>query len=214
MATPTTRDQRKAQTRARLLDAAARVFAAKGYRGAAVDDVAELAGLTKGAVYAHFRTKEALYLALVRERGLASLAEVEALFDSERQPERRAQALSDRAVAQLKDRDWLLLDHEFVSHAAREPKLRKELRERTEQVRAVNAALIQRQWADRGTRPAISAEDFDRLMDGLGKHFAQEALLDPKADLAPVLRRTYEFLVRAAQESSHWTVRRRQPERA
>ena len=61
MAGPITRDQRKARTRERLLDAATRVFAAKGYRGAAVDDVAEEAGLTKGAVYAHFRTKEALY---------------------------------------------------------------------------------------------------------------------------------------------------------
>src|SRR2546429_10012779 len=78
----TARDDKKQQTRTRLLDAAAKVFAAKGYFGAAVDDIAEAAGLTKGAVYAHFRTKEALYLALTIERGRRQLEAVNDRFDS------------------------------------------------------------------------------------------------------------------------------------
>ena len=204
MTDSTPRSQRKAETRRRLLDAAAKVFAAKGYRGAAIDDVAEEAGYTKGAVYAHFRTKEALYLALIREQDLSSLAAAEALFAAEPDPDRRLAAMNERAAAQLRDRDLLMLGYEMVSHAARDPKLRRELRQRAEKARQVNAELIQRQWHDRGIEPSIGAEDFDRLMDGLGKHLTAEALLDPKADLMPIARRLLGFLARAARESHDW----------
>src|SRR5436305_12236613 len=84
-----TRTEKKAGTRARLLAAARKVFAAKGYAGAAVDDVALEAGLTKGAVYAHFRTKEALFLALLRERGLETLGELRAAIEGKHEPRER-----------------------------------------------------------------------------------------------------------------------------
>jgi AcrR family transcriptional regulator len=48
-----------------LLDAALRVFAERGYRHARLDDVAEAAGVTKGAIYHYFDTKEALLLGVV-----------------------------------------------------------------------------------------------------------------------------------------------------
>lgn len=52
-----------ATTRDRLLDAAARVIARDGFRGARLADVAREAGLTTGAVYSNFRDKEELFLA-------------------------------------------------------------------------------------------------------------------------------------------------------
>jgi AcrR family transcriptional regulator len=58
------RDARADKTRARLIEAASTVFAEKGYEGASVGDVAAEAGYTKGAVYAHFRNKEDLLLAI------------------------------------------------------------------------------------------------------------------------------------------------------
>jgi AcrR family transcriptional regulator len=48
-----------------LLEAALRVFAQKGYRTARLDDVAEAAGVTKGAIYHYFDTKEALLLRVI-----------------------------------------------------------------------------------------------------------------------------------------------------
>lgn len=53
---------RSETTRQRLLDAAASVFAAKGYEGASVSDIAAAAGFTKGAFYASFSSKEAIFL--------------------------------------------------------------------------------------------------------------------------------------------------------
>src|ERR1039458_9361995 len=68
-ATPRTRARRtRAQTRARLLQAASEVFAKHGYDRASLDDVAAAAGLTKGAVYSSFASKDELFYALMRER--------------------------------------------------------------------------------------------------------------------------------------------------
>lgn len=55
----------KLATRERILDAALDVFAGKGYHRASVDDIVRAPGTSKGAVYHHFETKEAVFLALV-----------------------------------------------------------------------------------------------------------------------------------------------------
>lgn len=52
-----------------ILDVALTVFASKGYHDASMNDIAELAGVTKPVVYQHFASKRALYLALVEEVG-------------------------------------------------------------------------------------------------------------------------------------------------
>ncbi len=66
--TPADRRRARAeQTRARLLAAAAAVFAEKGYEGSSVGDVAAEAGYTKGAVYAHFDSKEDLLAGIVSQ---------------------------------------------------------------------------------------------------------------------------------------------------
>jgi AcrR family transcriptional regulator len=66
-----------------LLEAALEVFAQRGYRNARLDDVAEAAGVTKGAIYHYFDTKEALLLAVVEHyQALAFDRAEEALRDA------------------------------------------------------------------------------------------------------------------------------------
>lgn len=55
-----------AETRAKLLDAAAEAFAEQGYEGVRVSEVARRAGLSTGAIYAHYPTKAALLADAVR----------------------------------------------------------------------------------------------------------------------------------------------------
>src|SRR5947209_16908329 len=57
---------------AEILDAARRVFAARGFEGASVDDIARRARVAKGTVYLYYPSKRALYRAALR-RGLESL---------------------------------------------------------------------------------------------------------------------------------------------
>ena len=62
------------ETRTDLLDAAARVFAAKGYDGASVADITAEAGLSSGSIYVHYGSKAELFVAVVQERALGAFA--------------------------------------------------------------------------------------------------------------------------------------------
>lgn len=61
----TPRQERRAQTRTALLDAAEQLWAKHGIRGASLDEIAAQAGMTKGAVYSNFTGKTDLILALL-----------------------------------------------------------------------------------------------------------------------------------------------------
>lgn len=67
MVVPSTEKRSPEATRRRLLEAATRVFARKGYYGTTVDDIVAECGSSKGAFYFHFDSKEALFLTLVEE---------------------------------------------------------------------------------------------------------------------------------------------------
>lgn len=60
--------RRKDARPSEILDAALRVFAAKGFAGARMEDIAAEAGVTKGTIYLYFQNKEAVFKSLVRDR--------------------------------------------------------------------------------------------------------------------------------------------------
>jgi len=59
--------QRSEETRSRIMEAAIKLFSSRGYNRASVDDICEEAGISKGAFYHHFKSKQALFLALLDE---------------------------------------------------------------------------------------------------------------------------------------------------
>jgi TetR/AcrR family transcriptional repressor of nem operon len=90
--------------RDRLLEAAEALFLARGYGGAAVDEVCAAAGASKGSFYHHFESKEALGLAVLEayyERGLSRL--MDGPFHEESDPIRRCLAFLDHAAAIAED---------------------------------------------------------------------------------------------------------------
>ncbi len=64
---PTKRDQNKAETRARLMAAARKEFARKGFAGTTLRSITSQAGVTTGAFYNNFRDKKGIYLAIIEE---------------------------------------------------------------------------------------------------------------------------------------------------
>src|SRR5438105_15844263 len=95
-----TRAESQARTRAHLLEAAAEVFARRGFHGASVEEVADVAGYTKGAVYSNFASKDELFLAVLEGR---MQAQVELLG---RLSERVASVPGDGPTA-VPDLDWM-----------------------------------------------------------------------------------------------------------
>jgi len=113
------RRARVARTRAGLLAAAARVFAAQGYEGASVGDIAADAGYTKGALYAHFDSKSDLFLVLAREV-LCHETETPDV------PGRLAEELTT-GLTGVADDPSMLLALEILAYAVRHPESRPEL---------------------------------------------------------------------------------------
>ena len=68
---------RRAERAARILDAAATLILRWGYNKTTVDDIARHAGVAKGTVYLHWKTREALFVALMQRERLALAADVQ-----------------------------------------------------------------------------------------------------------------------------------------
>lgn len=60
-----TMQQRGEETRTKIIDAAIRLFSKTGYNKASVDDICKKAGISKGAFYHHFKSKQELFLAIL-----------------------------------------------------------------------------------------------------------------------------------------------------
>lgn len=111
-----TQHERRAETRDRLLDAAADLFARHGIDGASVDAIAEAAGRTSGALYGHFGSKEGLLTALLDRW----LAEVVAVTEAEVV----AAPSTDARLAAIwrnfaEPTPWVQLEHELWLYATR-----------------------------------------------------------------------------------------------
>jgi AcrR family transcriptional regulator len=117
-----TRDQKKALTRQELLDAAGRVFLRRGFFAASIDEVAEEAGFSKGAVYSNFTDKEDLLLALVEQRTELRRSRITALVDPDASTETQARDASEEYNQILEEeREWNPLLLEFWVCVARNP---------------------------------------------------------------------------------------------
>src|SRR5215469_5994595 len=62
-----TKSQQREDTRRRILESAAQVFASKGFHGSVVDDIVKASGTSKGAVYFYFESKEQIFFSLVED---------------------------------------------------------------------------------------------------------------------------------------------------
>ena len=81
---------RSQQRHQRILDAAVRVFADKGYHGTLVDEIALAADTSKGGVYFHFPNKQAIFLALIDRLANMLRERIEAAVQNEPDPIARA----------------------------------------------------------------------------------------------------------------------------
>ena len=197
------RSSRKAATRTRLLEAAARVYARRGFNGATLDEVAAEAGFTKGAVYGHFGSKENLLLALMEEHLARQVVEQVTLFDRERNTWERPLAGSARWMERLEqDPDPFRLFIELWSYAQRDERLRERLAEGLQTLRATFARFAAASAADAGLEPPPHAtEQFANVMLGLGIGLPLLKLIDPEGVPKALLGAVLSVLIRGVESS-------------
>lgn len=93
---------RSRATREKLLEAAESVFAAKGYNGAKISDIAEEAGCSVGSVYFRFKDKDALFFAIAEEFIEDSRAGLENVFEANASREQIVRSFVTRSAANFR----------------------------------------------------------------------------------------------------------------
>lgn len=171
---------RREEVRARVLEAAATVFARRGFEGATIDEVAAAAGFTKGAVYSNFANKDGLFLALLDAQIEARVQLVRGVLAAAPTGPGAAVAIGDRlARAALDDPDWQLLFLEFWQRAVREPSVRAEFVAHRRALRSSIAEAIRQAHETQATESTWSPEELTVLVLALSNGLAIETLVDP-----------------------------------
>lgn len=124
-----TRAEQRAETRRRLLEAAARVFVRRGYEAASVEEIAETAGFTRGAVYSNFRDKDDLYVTFLEERMAEKVTQIGTAVAGISEWSERRRVLRECFIGhRWEDPETPVLYAELQLAAARHPVLRRRLR--------------------------------------------------------------------------------------
>jgi AcrR family transcriptional regulator len=124
---PNKHELKTQETRSLLLRAAEEIFARDGYEKAELGEIARLAGRTKGAIYAQFKSKEDMFLALFEENALrrrAIMAEFLAKSDS---IAGNVAAFRKYFIEFATNDRWSFLMLDFRLYAVRNPKSRERL---------------------------------------------------------------------------------------
>lgn len=208
------RTERKAATRTRLLEAAARVYAAHGFSGATLDDVAEEAGLTKGAVYGHFGSKDNLLVALMEENLAAELAEQIGLFDPDETTWKRPWSGSDRWIEELDESpDAFRLLIEFWLAAGRDEELRERFAVGLDALRAMFAEFATKTSIDAGTPTTPeAARNFANVTMGLSLGLGLIRVADRDSVSPALLGSALSVLIRGVERDEELRDEMRDPD--
>jgi AcrR family transcriptional regulator len=176
-----TREEQREKTRTCLVAAAAKVFTRRGYDKASLDEVAEEAGFTKGAVYSNFKGKEDLFLATIDAHFEERLAAVRRLMSEEPGEEGTAHAVGMDFMNDLNaDPEYFALFFEFWAYAQRNPAVKRKFLPRVQRFRSALAELFEAK-SDAGLELPMPAEQLAGMLIAMAAGVAMEREFDPKS---------------------------------
>jgi AcrR family transcriptional regulator len=120
---------RTEETQTKILDAAQAIFSEQGFEKTQLEEVASRAGYTRGAIYAHYSSKEDLFLALMERRVLPKMIAIRCLIEAEPEVGKRPEIFRRWLSSQMSDHAWGILMLEFKLYALRRPESRERLQQ-------------------------------------------------------------------------------------
>jgi AcrR family transcriptional regulator len=194
-----TREQRKANTRERLLDAARSVFARSGFHGASVEEIASAAGFSTGALYSNFDGKEDLFLVLMEREIEEHAREIADAVAERASVEERAAGGARQWMTMIeREPQLLLLFMEFWAYGVRDPLVRPKVAARFAQMRELLTELIVDGVREFDLELQIPAEQLAVAIDALADGIARQKLADPDAVPDDLMGRVLSLLLAAA----------------
>jgi AcrR family transcriptional regulator len=175
-----TRAEKRAANRERILRAARKVFGAHGFHGATIEQIANEAGLSNGAIYYNFDSKGDLFLALLEERSGERVEHIRRTLTGRDGAKGGLHEEARDATRSLKEnREWRLLVLEFTAHAARTPAMKPKLRAHERRFKAALAEILEEHMASPDGRLPMPPERLALTASGIANGLALEELSDP-----------------------------------
>jgi AcrR family transcriptional regulator len=193
-----TRAESRARTHELVLESAAVIFRRDGFHEASIDEIAEEAGFSRGAVYSRFANKDEFFLALCeRETQRRVQLIVERLPVGGTLGEAARTAARTFYESHLADPSWSLLTAEFTVHAVRNPDVARRFREQDRALREASTRLIVELCA----REGIACEERDAnevvtAMLAIGSGITLEQQLAPETIGVELMEDMYAAIVR------------------
>jgi AcrR family transcriptional regulator len=129
-------------TRRKLLAAAEKTFARSGYEAARLEDIAAMAGYTRGAFYANFDSKEDIFFALLEDWVSETVRSITSLLSRCESRKERVSALRQHYVEMAHDRRLVLFSLEYKLFAVRHPEAHARIRERQNRLKKCGAEIL------------------------------------------------------------------------
>jgi AcrR family transcriptional regulator len=196
---PLTPERRRERTRRHLIDAAGVVFGQRGYHGASLDEVAALAGFTKGAVYSNFKSKEDLFVAVLEQQVQAQLAQVEALLADHRRPAEVDYAVMRELLTPQYEINWTVLYLEFVLYSLRNPAAQAKVAAYRRRTRDAVERMVEQTWATQDFEPELSARAVATITLALFGGIDLDRLVDPDDLPTSITEDALTFIIAAAR---------------
>ncbi len=191
-----TRAEQREKTRGCLVEAAAKVFTRRGYDKASLDEVAEEAGFTKGAVYSNFKGKEDLFLATIDAHFEERLRSIKRVMQEEPDEQGTAHAAGMDFMNKLNaDPEYFALFFEFWAYAQRNPSVKKKFLPRVQRFRAALAELFEAK-SEAGLELPIPSEQLASMLIAMAAGVTMERELDPKSVPDDMYARMLQFFFR------------------
>jgi|SRR4051794_14740380 len=172
-----TRERRRELTRNALLEAARHVFAQRGFAGASLEEIAESAGFTRGAIYKNFENKEELFFA-VFERGIEDqLEKFSGAYAGTSMLEDISKAAETWRQNLAHDEVWLAFNLEFRLYALRNPEVRARFADEQRRTRDLIARYIELQTANAGLELKLPADTLAAILDATSVGFLEDAMI-------------------------------------
>ncbi|MBV8959153.1 MAG: TetR/AcrR family transcriptional regulator [Actinobacteria bacterium] len=189
-----TPERRRQLTRDALIDAAAHVFTQRGFHAASLDEIAETAGFTRGAIYKNFADKEELFFAVFDRSTEVNLAAFADRMDSSEGSELDAGAVADIWEAvRGRDRDNYVLELEFRLYALRNPEVQDRYASHMRTMRGLIVRFIEERTEEAGITLAVPVEEVAVIVESASEGFLASAYLDP--ELGPLFGRFLELFM-------------------
>lgn len=189
-------------TRARILEAARRLFLARGFTRVAIEDVAAKAGYTRGAVYSNFANKGELFLALVDERFDRQQDRSSFVAPATATAAQRVDLLARWLAAEASQtREWLSAEVEFTAFASTDPALSVRVMQAQRAGRSALAELLEEQCRLIGVTPPLAADDLAAVVTSLIRGLTIEYLVDLHTDVGGLLAATLRRLLGVPDDS-------------